>query len=71
MELISVSGQAIGAFVSVKLLFFLIVPVVRGPGVPLPDEAVGGGEDPVPMNEGTPTGVEEGGLWAAPGPDLQ
>lgn len=37
----------------------------------LPGEAVGGGEDPVLVNEGGPTGVEEGGLWMAPGPDLQ
>lgn len=48
-----------------------MVPAFRRSGVPLPDEAVGGGEDPVPMNEGTPTGVEEGGFWAARGPDLQ
>lgn len=36
-----------------------------------PDEAVRGGENPVLMNEGTPTGVEEGGLWTTLGPDLQ
>lgn len=37
----------------------------------LPHEAVGSGEHPVLMNEGTPTGVQEGGLWMALGPDLQ
>lgn len=37
----------------------------------LPVEAVGGGEDPVLVNEGGPTDVEEGGLWMSLGPDLR
>lgn len=70
LQLISIPGRRVGTFVT-KPLHFLLVPALRGSGRGLPDEAVGGGEDPVLMNEGSPTGVEEGGLWTALGPDLQ
>lgn len=71
LQLISISGSADWSVYEGPPAFSHRVWPQRGSGMCLPEDAVGGGEDPVLVNEGGPTGVAEGGLWTTPGLELR